>query len=114
MPNHIHFIIRIIADPNVGAENFLPHDRRADDYLPLQERVNKFQAMIPRSLSSIVKGFKIGVTKRCNQNNLGFQWQRNYYEEIIKNEKHYETVYDYIESNLLKWEEDRNNIINIS
>ena len=113
MPNHIHFIIRIIADPNVGAENFLPHDRRADDYLPLQERVNKFQAMIPRSLSSIVKGFKIGVTKRCNQNNLGFQWQRNYYEHIIRDEKSYDEIYDYIISNPSGWDKDRNNPKNL-
>ena len=108
MPNHIHFIICI-----VGAENFLPIKNelniRADDYLPLQERCHRFQKPVPKSIASIVKGFKIGVTKLCNQNELGFQWQRGYYEHIILNEKSYGEIYNYIESNVSKWDEDRNN-----
>jgi REP element-mobilizing transposase RayT len=77
--------------------------------------------MIPRSIGSIVKGFKIGVTKwfRINEDvSLGdgnFQpqqsqrklWQRNYYEHIIRNEQSYQTISDYIINNPVKWKGDK-------
>ena len=34
-------------------------------------------------------------------------WQRNYYENIIRNEEIYIKVSEYIENNPLKWEEDK-------
>ena len=70
----------------VGAENFLPlqhnteHDVVAQNFMPQQpsqqnEPVenfqplrSEFQKMIPRSIGSIVKGFKIGVTKWFRNN----------------------------------------------
>ena len=56
MPNHIHGIIEIVkpAIP-VGVENFQP--------LLQKQTQHKFQHVIPRSVASIVRGFKIGVTK---------------------------------------------------
>jgi len=107
MPNHVHGIIELINNAgakNVGAENFLPQ---------LPQRQNKFQKMIPRSIGSIVKGYKIGVTKwfRNNMSNdfppLRQVWQRNYYEHIIRNQQSYETISDYIINNPAKWQEDK-------
>jgi REP element-mobilizing transposase RayT len=34
-------------------------------------------------------------------------WQRNYHEHIIRNEKSYELIYNYIQHNPEKWEEDK-------
>ena len=65
MPNHIHGIIEL-SIPNEGAENLLP---LPEDFMPLPPiQQNKFQNMIPRSIGSIVKGFKIGVSKWFRQN----------------------------------------------
>jgi len=36
-------------------------------------------------------------------------WQRNYYEHIIRDEKDYENIWQYIEYNPDKWAWDRNN-----
>ena len=36
-------------------------------------------------------------------------WQRNYYEHIIKNEKAFKNIENYILNNALKWEEDQFN-----
>ena len=33
-------------------------------------------------------------------------WQRNSYDHIIRNEKEYQEIWSYIETNPLKWEED--------
>ncbi|GAB5047449.1 hypothetical protein TdN_18410 [Thermodesulfovibrio sp. TK110] len=56
MPNHIHGIIFINnKKTNVGVQNFEP----------LQ---NRYQKIIPKSIGSIIRGFKIGVTKLFRQN----------------------------------------------
>ena len=36
-------------------------------------------------------------------------WQRNYHEEIIRNEKAYENIRRYIVENPLSWDEDEEN-----
>ncbi len=94
MPNHIHFVV-VIKGQNVGAENLQPHSCSS---------LNEFQNIIPRSLGSIVKGFKIGVTKWFRRNtNIHNVWQRNYYERIIRNDKELYEIRKYIEQNPLKW-----------
>jgi putative transposase len=101
MPNHIHGIIELSGVDNVvGVENFQP----------LQQRKNEFQKMIPRSIGSIVKGFKIGVTKWFRTNtNLETVWQRNYHEHIIHNEQSYQTISNYIIDNPANWKKDKFN-----
>ena len=60
--------------------------------------------MIPQSVSSIIKGFKIGVTKWMRQNTSEFHiWQRNYYEHIIRNEDTYQQISNYILQNPQNW-----------
>ena len=55
-----------------------------------------------RTVGSVVRGFKIGVTKQ-----VGFSpWQRNYYEHIIRNGESYNTIVQYMAQNPMKWEED--------
>lgn len=107
MPNHVHGIIEIV---------------RVEDFQPLHDirKRNEFQKIIPRSVGSIVRGYKIGVTKWFRSNvgvqNVGVQdfeplpqpiWQRNYHEHIIRNEKSYQIISDYILHNPEKWEQDK-------
>lgn len=92
MPNHVHGIIEL---KNVGAEN-------------LQPRRNEFQKMIPRSIASIVKGFKIGVTKWFRNNtDIHTVWQRNYYEHIIRDDRAYRNISKYIANNPANWKGDK-------
>ena len=52
-----------------------------------------------QTIGSIVRGFKIGVTKQ-----IGFSpWQRNYYEHVIRSEIDYLNIANYIIENPLKW-----------
>lgn len=128
MPNHVHGIIELTT---VGAENFLPENAQtnrmgaennigdnvgAENFLPLppqRPQRNEFQKMIPRSVGSIVKGFKIGVTVRVRAENiLPLQseqkiWQRNYYEHIIRNDESYQNISNYIINNPFKWTDDK-------
>ena len=78
--------------------------------MPLPEKTNQnqFQKIIPRSIGSIVRGYKIGVTKWFRQNTeVKNVWQRNYYEHIIRDEKSYCTISDYINSNPRNWKDDK-------
>jgi REP element-mobilizing transposase RayT len=97
MPNHVHGIIELVKNDDVGVQYFEP----------LQKPINKFQKIIPHSIGSIIRGYKIGVTKwfRCNTD-IEFVWQRNYYEIIIRTEKSYRCIREYIINNPKNWHED--------
>jgi putative transposase len=72
---------------------------------------NPKKRFIPRSpsktIGSIVRGFKIGVTKWMRQNtNEQDVWQRNYHEHIIRNEQAYQRISNYIINNPKEWGND--------
>ena len=87
-------------------ENNKPAEYRTNHIYPYEEiRINRFQKIIPGSLGSVIRGFKIGVTKWCKQNQCeDFRWQRNFYDEIIKDEEHLENVRNYIRNNPMNWQ----------
>ena len=59
-----------------------------------------------KNLASIVRGFKTGVTINARQIDPDFAWQTNYHDHIIRNEKSFQKISDYIIDNPLKWDED--------
>jgi REP element-mobilizing transposase RayT len=125
MPNHVHGIIELISEP-VGAENFPPNKNGMNDFPPNKNRVNDYSPnkngmndvngaenfpplrVTSKTIGSIVRGFKIGVTKWF-RNNADYKtiWQRNYHEHIIRNEKSYKTISEYIINNPAKWQYDK-------
>jgi REP element-mobilizing transposase RayT len=84
MPNHIHAIIVLdttIPNDEIGRANPAP------------------------TIGKIIGYFKYQTAKMIN---LPTQfWQRNYYEKIIRDAQMYQTTFDYIMSNPLKWPDDR-------
>lgn len=105
MPNHVHGII------TVGANNHLPLH-----YFPLQsnetptqsnETPRPLQHGTSRTIGSMVRGFKIGVTRWFRVNtDIHLVWQRNYYEHIIRNEDAYLKIAEYIQTNPQRWDTD--------
>src|SRR5450759_2308319 len=115
MPNHVHGIVELIKTDSspidlvipVGVENFQPLQS------PNESPRNEFQKIIPCSVGSIIRGYKIGVTKWFRNNTVRVQhvepvpiWQRNYYEHIIRDEKSYQRISEYIINNTKNWQED--------
>ncbi len=107
MPNHIHGII-FIAEPvratvvraNVGANN--------DSPLP-GNRVRGTS----KTIGSMVRGFKIGVTKWFQASGLGtIVWQRNYYDRVIRDDKSLFHVRHYIRNNPANWATDSEHHVN--
>jgi len=107
MSNHLHGIIIIenntqnVGTQNVGTQNFA--------FLRYE---NKFGPQ-SKNLSSIIRGFKIGVTKYAKNNNIIFGWQSRFYDRIIRNNNELNRIRQYIINNTVKWELDRNNLENL-
>jgi len=63
-----------------------------------------------RTIGSIVRGFKIGVTKWFRANtDLHSIWLRNYYEHVVRNEQELTAIREYIQANPARWDDDENN-----
>ncbi|HOU97139.1 MAG TPA: transposase [Bacteroidales bacterium] len=97
MPNHIHGII--VLNDIIGVQNIEP------------QRQNAYQHIIPGSIGSIIRGFKIGVTKgfkilKPDNTDIYVVWQRNFYEHIIRNNDELNRIRKYIIDNPKKWKTD--------
>ena len=108
MPNHIHGIIVITF--GVGHDN---------EEGTLQETIvwAMHASPIPKntngpksgSISAIIGSFKSAATKLFHAipEHAGERlWQRNYYEHVIRNERDYQAISDYILANPINWEKD--------
>jgi REP element-mobilizing transposase RayT len=92
MPNHVHGII-IIPDDN-GRSGLKPDPTKR------------------HALPEIVRAFKTYSAKGINEvrQSSGTQvWQRSFYEHIIRTEKEYREIGEYIYYNPQKWESDKEN-----
>ena len=108
MPNHVHGII-FIGDDMHELKHGSIADVGANNYSPLQPVEQQFRSP-SRTLGSIVRGFKIGVTKWFRANtDIAAVWQRNYYEHVIRNEAALHNIRHYIVHNPAKWADDPDN-----
>jgi putative transposase len=101
MPNHVHGIIII-----VGAQFIAPDDP------PHHVLANHGQGAINRAptLGEIVRAFKAASTYAIHRRtNPVFDWQRNYYEHVIRDDDSLERIRQYILDNPARWEFDREN-----
>ncbi len=81
MPNHIHLLLQIHTDGDG-------------------------RSMIAPTISTVVRLMKGAVTKQA-----GYPiWQKGFYDHVIRNEKDYREIWNYIEGNPSKWAEDKLNI----
>lgn len=83
MPNHLHFLLRIVATGGTG--NPSP------------------------TLGNIVGWYKYQVTKEMNKRSgtMGKRiFQRSFHDHVIRGEKDYQKIWNYIDGNPLKWTED--------
>ncbi|MCE5300143.1 MAG: transposase [Spirochaetia bacterium] len=62
-----------------------------------------------RKLSTVVQVLKSLTTMRLTGNNGILLWQRSFHDHIIRDEDEYARIWEYIENNPLKWEEDIEN-----
>jgi REP-associated tyrosine transposase len=98
MPNHFHAIL------------FIRHELEGTASRAPTKRI--FGKPVSGSLSTIVGGFKSGVAKRINKlRNPPYMgvWQRSFFENVIRTEESLARIREYIATNPLRWELDREN-----
>lgn len=84
MPNHVHGIIQILNNDTVS------------------KGINKFGPQ-SKNLASIIRGFKIGVTKNARIINPQFKWQARYHDHIVRDKRAFLKISEYIVNNPIKW-----------
>ena len=103
MPNHIHAILRIEQPTDMDA-----YDLDARPCVSMGGTGVAYRP--PKSISSFVAGFKSAATKRINELRNSPRvavWQTRFHDHIIRNEKAYHNIYNYIQTNIEQWEKDK-------
>jgi len=128
MPNHIHGILIIdkkldnIDTDNVNNTNnvetghvetghalSLPPSSPSSPPLPSVPKPGskRFQNIGKNTISSIVGSYKSAVTKHANRLGYRHQWQKLFYDNIIRSNNDYQRISDYIVSNPENWAKDK-------
>ena len=113
MPNHVHLLFTIcnmgmdtqppdVVDNNNNVETQNFASLRMAPSLPFQ---NTFGHQ-SKNVASIVRGFKIGVTKYARNHGIDFAWQTRFYDHIVRNEQAYNHILFYIQNNINQWNKD--------
>lgn len=125
MPNHVHAIV-IIYDPEQQSDETKNNDRDVgtrhalslrDPNEPQKYGVIKNgrfypSGVKPRSLGAIVGSYKSAVTKIANRtldDPPSFLWQPRYHDHIIRNEKEWNMIRQYVHTNPAQWDDDQFN-----
>lgn len=98
MPDHVHGIL-FINKQNI---NCITVGTQYLASLQQQQQQNKFGPQ-SQNLASIVRGFKIGITKFARINKMKFYWQSRYHDHIIRNNSELELIRNYIITNPTNW-----------
>ena len=99
MPNHIHLLILIQNDQPggrglQGTPDLIPAEHSKVGSPPLHRIIGQLKSFTNKKYNEINK------TKNL------ILWQRSYYDRVIRNEQEYQDIWNYIDTNPIKWEED--------
>jgi len=108
MPNHFHSILEIIGTKTTeGASLILAPDNEKGQPQGIAP-TNKTIGDIIGAFKSITTNEYIKNVKANNWQRFDRRlWQRNYWERIIRDEKAYDNISDYIIDNPKNWNEDK-------
>jgi len=104
MPNHLHAII------GIGENEFNTPSRRDAMHCVSTNEPNQPQnqfAPQSKNLASVVRGFKSSVTIAARKINPDFQWQPRFHDHIIRNDKSFQNIHNYIINNPANWQADK-------
>jgi len=105
MPNHVHMIVVL--------QNEVISEKSEPSVLPLgngYERRGHIGSQQVGALDTFVNSFKSRVTRDCREKKfIDFGWQAKYHDRIIRDEKEYDRIAQYINENVANWDEDDNN-----
>ena len=92
MPDHVHGLLQIES----GDENKKGEDNGARN---------------TQTIPVVIGNYKASVTREINEikPDSNFEWQRSYYEHVIRDEEELREAREYIKQNPFSWQLDRKN-----
>ncbi len=81
MPNHFHLILNIVEYKNGASEIAAPYNNETSKFVSLLKRY-------------------------CNMEYGENIWQSSYNDHIIRGEEDYQKIWNYIDTNVVRWEKD--------
>lgn len=102
MPNHIHGILII--------NNWSSKDAIYRVSTKSGGVTQKHNPMGKNSLGEIVRAYKAAVKRFSTQNKISFAWQSRYHDHIIRNDREHNDIQDYILTNVVNWNKDKENL----
>lgn len=106
MPNHIHGII--LLTENVGATLAVAPDKAGASPAPTGAMRPKLGDVVGTFRSLCVNNW-LDYINQNHLNAIGKFWQRNYYEHIVRDERDLNRIREYIATNPIRWDLDREN-----
>ncbi len=120
MPNHVHGIIiinktddgddvRDVETPKLGVSthrNPITTRKPTNAHKTTAAASKKWK---PATLGVIINQYKRAVTIDARKIHADFGWQSRYHDHIIRNDKSFRTISNYIVNNPANWKEDRFN-----
>ena len=91
MPDHIHMLIRL-DNGSMWASTPTSQTVRADSRIQRNSKI-----------ASIVRSIKVLTSKEIGES----IFQRSYYDHVIRNQRDYDEIWEYIENNPRKWLQDK-------
>ena len=115
MPNHVHGILILNGG---GAENDVGKMQNEKTHaFSLQQNTQppepksigqqRFQNQGKNTISSIIGGYKSAVTKHAHRLGFDFDWQALFHDHIIRDDKSFQTISEYIKNNPKNWSDDK-------
>lgn len=106
MPNHVHGILIIDKNASISVETRL--------IASLSQTINKTggisgdkNPMLQDNISRIIRWYKGRCSFEMRKLHADFGWQSRFHDHIIRNEKSFDTIQNYIENNPINWNKDK-------
>ncbi len=127
MPDHMHGILikndlgidqdpeYINQDPEQTLQCNVSTEPDTRPPIPTHKPKDLLMAKIspkPGSISTIIRSYKSAVSKYARKINSNFAWHTSYYDHIIRNERAYNNIHNYINNNPANWGKPKRKNIN--
>ena len=105
MPNHTHGILIIDKMDDDISASVQTLQCNVSTTKPQNQQMAKISPK-SGSISTIIRSYKSVVTKIARKIHANFEWQSLFHDHIIRNDKSYQNISNYIINNPKKWNED--------
>lgn len=96
----------IIAEENIKNIEEIYSNIRIDGYVIMPNHIHMLLEIKNKNditVSKIIKHYKTNVSREITYS----IWQKSFYEHIVRDEKEYLKITEYIQNNVINWEKDK-------